>query len=205
MSKVTVVGAGNVGATCANVLAFKEVADEVVLLDIKEGISEGKSLDMMQTAALLGFDSRIVGVTNDYSKTKDSDVVVVTSGIPRKPGMTREELIGVNAGIVTLLTVGTLMIIIFGLLAFIFDTACGVFFIKIANIFIKKENRINPLIGGAGISAFPMSSRVVQKVGQQANKQNHLLPFALGANVAGQIGSVLAGGLLLTLLQGGIG
>ncbi len=100
MSKVTVVGAGNVGATCANVLAFKEVADEVVLLDIKEGISEGKSLDMMQTAALLGFDSRIVGVTNDYSKTKDSDVVVVTSGIPRKPGMTREELIGVNAGIV---------------------------------------------------------------------------------------------------------
>lgn len=100
MSKVTVVGAGNVGATCANVLAFKEVADEVVLLDIKEGISEGKSLDMMQTAALLGFDSRIIGVTNDYAKTKDSDVVVVTSGIPRKPGMTREELIGVNAGIV---------------------------------------------------------------------------------------------------------
>ena len=100
MSKVTVVGAGNVGATCANVLAFKEVADQVVLLDIKEGISEGKSLDMMQTAALLGFDTRISGVTNDYAATKDSDVVVVTSGIPRKPGMTREELIGVNAGIV---------------------------------------------------------------------------------------------------------
>ena len=99
-----------------------------------------------------------------------------------------------------LLTVGTLMIIVFGLLAFIFDTACGVFFIKIANLFIKKENRLNPLIGGAGISAFPMSSRVVQKVGQEANKQNHLLPFALGANVAGQIGSVLAGGLLLGLL-----
>ena len=99
-----------------------------------------------------------------------------------------------------LLTVGTIMIIIFGLLAFVFDTACGVFFIKIANLFIKKENRLNPLIGGAGISAFPMSSRVVQKVGQEANKQNHLLPFALGANVAGQIGSVLAGGLLLGLL-----
>lgn len=98
-----------------------------------------------------------------------------------------------------LLTVGTLMIIVFGLLAFIFDTACGVFFIKIANLFIK-ENKLNPLIGGAGISAFPMSSRVVQKVGQEANKQNHLLPFALGANVAGQIGSVLAGGLLLGLL-----
>jgi len=99
-----------------------------------------------------------------------------------------------------LLTVGTIMIIVFGLLAFIFDTACGVFFIKIANLFIKKENRLNPLIGGAGISAFPMSSRVVQKVGIEANKQNHLLPFALGANVAGQIGSVLAGGLLLGLL-----
>lgn len=101
-----------------------------------------------------------------------------------------------------LLTVGTLLIIVFGLLAFVFDTACGVFFIKIANLFIKKENRINPLIGGAGISAFPMSSRVVQKVGQEANKQNHLLPFALGANVAGQIGSVLAGGLLLSMLLG---
>ena len=100
MSKVTVVGAGNVGATCANVLAFKEVADEVVMLDVKEGVSEGKALDMFQTAALLGFDSRLVGCTNDYAQTANSDVVVITSGIPRKPGMTREELIGVNAGIV---------------------------------------------------------------------------------------------------------
>ena len=100
MSKVTVVGAGNVGATCANVLTFNEVADEIVLLDIKEGISEGKALDIMQTAQLLGFDSRIKGCTNDYAQTAGSDVVVVTSGIPRKPGMTREELIGVNAGIV---------------------------------------------------------------------------------------------------------
>ncbi len=100
MSKVTVVGAGNVGATCANVLAFNEVADQVVMLDVKEGISEGKALDMMQTAGLLGFDSKIVGCTNDYAQTADSDVVVITSGIPRKPGMTREELIGVNAGIV---------------------------------------------------------------------------------------------------------
>lgn len=100
MSKVTVVGAGNVGATCANVLTFNEVADEIVLLDIKEGISEGKALDMMQTATLLGFDSKIVGCTNDYAQTANSDVVVITSGIPRKPGMTREELIGVNAGIV---------------------------------------------------------------------------------------------------------
>ena len=100
MSKVTVVGAGNVGATCANVLAFKEVADEVVMLDVKEGVSEGKAMDMNQTAQLLGFDSRIFGVTNDYAATANSDVVVITSGIPRQPGMTREELIGVNAGIV---------------------------------------------------------------------------------------------------------
>lgn len=100
MSKVTVVGAGNVGATCANVLAFNEVADEVVMLDVKEGVSEGKAMDMMQTAQLLGFDSTVVGCTNDYARTAGSDVVIITSGIPRKPGMTREELIGVNAGIV---------------------------------------------------------------------------------------------------------
>lgn len=100
MSKVTVVGAGNVGATCANVLAFNEVADQVVMLDVKEGVSEGKALDMMQTAQLLGFDTTVVGTTNNYADTANSDVVVITSGIPRKPGMTREELIGVNAGIV---------------------------------------------------------------------------------------------------------
>ncbi len=100
MSKVTVVGAGNVGATCANVLAVKKVASEVVLIDIKEGVAEGKAMDIMQTAQLLGFDTVVRGVTNDYSQTADSDVVVITSGLPRKPGMTREELIGVNAGIV---------------------------------------------------------------------------------------------------------
>ena len=100
MAKVTVVGAGNVGATCANVLAFNEVADEIVMLDVKQGVSEGKAMDMMQTAQLLGFDSTIVGCTSDYAQTANSDVVVITSGIPRKPGMTREELIGVNAGIV---------------------------------------------------------------------------------------------------------
>jgi malate dehydrogenase len=100
MSKVTVVGAGNVGATCANVLVTTQVADEVVLLDIKEGVSEGKAMDIMQTANILGLESRLSGVTNDYEKTANSDVVVITSGIPRKPGMTREELIGVNAGIV---------------------------------------------------------------------------------------------------------
>jgi malate dehydrogenase len=98
--KITVVGAGNVGATCANVIAQRELASELVLLDIKEGISEGKALDMMQTATLLGFDTRVTGSTNDYSKTAGSDVVVITSGLPRKPGMTREDLIGTNAGIV---------------------------------------------------------------------------------------------------------
>ena len=104
MSKVTVVGAGNVGATCANVLVTNNVADEVVLIDIKEGLSEGKTMDIMQTANLLGINTRMTGVTNDYEKTADSDVVVITSGIPRKPGMTREELIGVNAGIVKQVT-----------------------------------------------------------------------------------------------------
>lgn len=98
--KITVVGAGAVGATCADNIARKELAQELILLDIKEGLAEGKSQDMMQTAALLGFDTKIVGSTNDYAKTAGSDVVVITSGIPRKPGMTREELIGTNAGIV---------------------------------------------------------------------------------------------------------
>jgi malate dehydrogenase len=98
--KITVVGAGAVGATCADNIARKELANELVLLDIKEGFAEGKAQDMMQTAALLGFDTKISGSTNDYSKTANSDVVVITSGLPRKPGMTREELIGTNAGIV---------------------------------------------------------------------------------------------------------
>lgn len=98
--KVTVVGAGAVGATCADNIARAAVCEELVLLDIKEGLAEGKAQDMMQTAALLGFDTRITGSTNDYSKTAGSNVVVITSGLPRKPGMTREELIGTNAGIV---------------------------------------------------------------------------------------------------------
>lgn len=100
MAKVTVIGAGNVGATCANVLATRQVCSELVLLDIKEGVAEGKILDFYQTATLLDFDVNMKGVTNDYAATAGSDVVVITSGIPRKPGMTREELIGVNAGIV---------------------------------------------------------------------------------------------------------
>lgn len=98
--KVTVVGAGAVGATCADNIARKEIAEELVLLDIKEGLAEGKAQDIMQSATLLGFDTRVTGSTNDYSKTAGSNVVVITSGLPRKPGMTREELIGTNAGIV---------------------------------------------------------------------------------------------------------
>lgn len=98
--KVTIVGAGAVGASCAEYIAIKDFASEIVLVDIKEGVAEGKAMDLMQTATLNGFDSKIVGSTNDYTKTAGSDVVVITSGIPRKPGMTREELIGINAGIV---------------------------------------------------------------------------------------------------------
>ncbi len=98
--KVTVVGAGAVGASCAEYIAIKDFASEVVILDIKEGFAEGKAMDLMQTASLNGFDTKITGSTNDYSKTADSDICVITSGIPRKPGMTREELIGINAGIV---------------------------------------------------------------------------------------------------------
>jgi malate dehydrogenase len=98
--KVTIVGAGNVGATCADVISYRGIASEVVLLDIKEGFAEGKALDIMQCATDTGFNTRVIGVTNDYSKTANSDVVVITSGVPRKPGMTREELIGINAGIV---------------------------------------------------------------------------------------------------------
>ena len=98
--KVTVIGAGNVGASCAEYISQNEIASEVVILDIKEGFAEGKALDLYQTATTLGFNTSIKGVTNDYSKTSGSDVVVITSGVPRKPGMTREELIGINAGIV---------------------------------------------------------------------------------------------------------
>src|SRR6186713_1933139 len=102
--KVTVVGAGNVGATCADVLAYREVANEIVLIDIKEGLSEGKALDIWQKAPIDLYDSRTIGSTNDYSKSANSDVVVITSGLPRKPGMSRDDLIGTNAGIVKSVT-----------------------------------------------------------------------------------------------------
>jgi len=102
--KVTVVGAGAVGASCAEYIAIKDFASEVVLIDIKENYAEGKAMDLMQTASLNGFDTKIIGSTNDYAKTAGSDVAVITSGIPRKPGMTREELIGINAGIVKMVS-----------------------------------------------------------------------------------------------------
>ncbi|TNF39370.1 MAG: malate dehydrogenase [Cytophagales bacterium] len=104
MSKVTVVGAGNVGATCADVLAYREIAEEIVLVDIKEGVAEGKALDIWQKAPINQYDSKTVGSTADYSKTANSDVVVITSGLPRKPGMTRDDLIETNAGIVKSVT-----------------------------------------------------------------------------------------------------
>jgi malate dehydrogenase len=102
--KVTVVGAGNVGATCADVLAYREIANQIVLIDIKEGLAEGKSLDIWQKAPIDLCDSRTIGSTNDYAKTAGSDVVVITSGLPRKPGMSRDDLIGTNAGIVKTVT-----------------------------------------------------------------------------------------------------
>jgi len=102
--KVTVVGAGNVGSTCADVLAHKEIANEIVLLDIKEGFAEGKALDIWETSPIASYDSRTIGSTNDYSKTENSDVVVITSGLPRKPGMSRDDLIATNAGIVKIVT-----------------------------------------------------------------------------------------------------
>tara|TARA_A100001011_G_scaffold177049_1_gene185745 strand:+ start:177 stop:1109 length:933 start_codon:yes stop_codon:yes gene_type:complete len=102
--KVSIIGAGNVGASCAEYIAISKIANEVVILDIKEGLSEGKALDLTQTSSNLGFDTIIKGVTNDYKSTQDSDVVVITSGIPRKPGMSREELIDINAGIVNSVT-----------------------------------------------------------------------------------------------------
>ena len=107
--KVTIVGAGNVGASCAEYILIKEIVDEIVLLDIKDGFAEGKALDLTQTTSTLGFKSKVTGVTNDYKSTSNSDVVVITSGIPRKPGMTREELIGINAGIVKSVSENLLM------------------------------------------------------------------------------------------------
>ena len=102
--KVTVIGAGNVGSTCANVIAHKELANEVILLDIKEGVAEGKALDIWQTSPVNVYDSRVIGVTNDYARTANSEVVVITSGLPRKPGMSRDDLIATNAGIVQSVT-----------------------------------------------------------------------------------------------------
>ena len=151
-----------------------------------------------ESAALVGmlmFGNllRECGVLDSLSNAAQnmlSPLITLLLGLAIAPQMSGDKLLQFE----------TIMIMGFGLVAFIFDTACGVFFVKIINIFLKKDKKINPLIGGAGISAFPMSSRVVQKVGIEADKQNHLLPFALGANVSGQIGSVLAGGLLLKMV-----
>ena len=150
MSKVTVVGAGNVGATCANVLAFNEVADEVVMLDVKEGVSEGKAMDMMQTAQLLGFDTTLVGCTNDYEKTANSDVVVITSGIPRKPGMTREELIGVNAGIVKSVAQNILKYSPNAIIVVISNPMDTMTYLALKSLGLPKNRIIGMVIGGHG-------------------------------------------------------
>lgn len=163
-----------------------------IVVTVVAGLIAPKSL------ALVGFLMfgnllRECGVLDSLSRAAQdmlSPLITLLLGLAISPMMKGEAL----------LQPATLMIMAFGLVAFIFDTACGVIFLKIVNIFLPKDKKVNPLVGGAGISAFPMSSRVVQKVGIEANKQNHLLPFALGANVSGQIASVLAGGLLLSEL-----
>ena len=128
--KVTVVGAGAVGASCAEYIAIKNFASEVVILDIKENFAEGKAMDLMQTASLNGFDTKITGSTNDYTKTAGSDIAVITSGIPRKPGMTREELIGINAGIVKEVS-SIFLYKISGFLIFFADLSTSNFFILV--------------------------------------------------------------------------
>ena len=184
MSKVTVVGAGNVGATCANVLAFNEVADEVVMLDVKEGVSEGKAMDMMQTAQLLGFDTTVVGCTNDYEKTANSDVVVITSGIPRKPGMTREELIGVNAGIVKSVAQNILKYSPNAILVVISNPMDTMTYLSLKSLGLPK-NRIIGMGGALDSSRF-----------------KYFLSQALGCNANEVVASTMVGGATLTKLLG---
>lgn len=145
--KITVIGAGNVGATCADVMARKELANEIILVDIIEGISEGKALDMWQTAPVDGSDTRVFGVTNDYSKTKDSDIVVITSGVPRKPGMSRDDLIGTNAKIVKDVTEKTIK---YSPDAIIIVVANPLDVMTYTASLVSKKNR-NQVFGMAGI------------------------------------------------------
>jgi malate dehydrogenase len=145
--KITVIGAGNVGATCADVMARKELANEIILVDIIEGIAEGKALDMWQTAPVDGSDTRVFGVTNDYSKTKDSDIVVITSGVPRKPGMSRDDLIGTNAKIVKDVTEKTIK---YSPDAIIIVVANPLDVMTYTASLVSKKNR-NQVFGMAGI------------------------------------------------------
>ena len=191
MSKVTVVGAGNVGATCANVLAFNEVADEVVMLDVKEGVSEGKAMDMMQTAQLLGFDTVITGCTNDYEKTANSDVVVITSGIPRKPGMTREELIGVNAGIVKSVAENILKYSPNAILVVISNPMDTMTYLALKSLGLPK-NRIIGMGGALDSSRFKYF--LSQALGCNANEVEGM--------VIGGHGDTTMGGATLTKLLG---
>ena len=210
MSKVTVVGAGNVGATCANVLAFNEVADEVVMLDVKEGVSEGKAMDMMQTAQLLGFDTTIVGCTNDYAQTANSDVVVITSGIPRKPGMTREELIGVNAGIVKSVAENLLKYSPNAIIVVISNPMDTMTYLALKSLGLPK-NRVIGMGGALDSSRFKYF--LSQALGCNANEvegmvigghgDTTMIPLALSEEKLNEVvASTMVGGATLTKLLG---
>jgi malate dehydrogenase len=164
--KITVVGAGAVGATCADNIARAELADELVLLDIKEGLAEGKAQDMMQTATLLGFDTRITGSTNDYKKTAGSEVVVITSGIPRKPGMTREELIGTNAGIVRGVTNQILEHSPNAIIIVVSNPMDTMTYLTLTSSGLPK-NRMIPLIGHATWNSIPVTNFLTEAQQQQ--------------------------------------
>ena len=223
MSKVTVVGAGNVGATCANVIATREIADEVVLLDIKEGVAEGKMLDIFQTATLMDFDTKLTGVTNDYAATAGSDVVVITSGMPRKPGMTREELIGVNAGIVKSVAQNILKYSPNAILVVISNPMDTMTYLSLKSLGIPK-NRIIGMGGALDSSRFKYF--LSQALGCNANEvegmvigghgDTTMIPLARLATYKGQpvstllsaekldevVASTMVGGATLTKLLG---
>ena len=221
--KVTVVGAGNVGATCANCIAEKDIVNEVVLLDIKEGVAEGKSLDMWQTAPINLYDTRIKGVTNDYEATNNSEVVVITSGIPRKPGMTREELIGVNAGIVKSVAQNILKYSPNAILVVISNPMDTMTYLSLKSLGIPK-NRIIGMGGALDSSRFKYF--LSQALGCNANEvegmvigghgDTTMIPLARLATYKGQpvstllsaekldevVASTMVGGATLTKLLG---
>ena len=175
--KVTIVGAGNVGATAADVIASRSISSEVVLLDIKEGFAEGKALDIMQTSTTRGFNTRVFGTTSDYTKTKNSDVVVITSGIPRKPGMTREELIGINASIVKEVTSNILEHSPYAVIVVVSNPMDTMTYLTLKSTGIEK----NKIIGMGGALD---SSRFKTYISMKLNKpQNDIHAMVIGGHV----------------------